>query len=255
MGIRDLFRWDPRARRGALLAKATLSPAGVVTGGALAVAGLAAGIALPWVIGAGVAAWLTSAVLHLRDPKLVSSLLAPQFDRDLSVLDAEHLRYMTAALRARDRFEASLRDLPDRDDFGGMRTRVTEALRRLYDSVVWSQRAATFLRSVDEQQLRNRLASLPSSSQVAEELAEQLEEVESIESRRNETLTRISATITGIETLGVKMASFALGSTAPGGLASHSEEVRRLRCDLDTYVDALAEVEESLHRELPPEPL
>ena len=60
--------------------------------------------------------------------------------------------------------------------------------------------------------------------------------------------------ITGIETLGVKMASFALGSTAPGGLASHSEELRRLREDLDSYVDALAEVERSLHRELPPEP-
>jgi hypothetical protein len=51
------------------------------------------------------------------------------------------------------------------------------------------------------------------------------------------------------------MASFALGSTAPGGLASHSDEVRQLREDLDTYVDALAEVEEALHRELPPEPL
>jgi hypothetical protein len=109
MGLRDLLRWDPRVRRGALLTKATLSPAGVVTGGAIAVAGIAAGIALPWVIGAGLAAWLTSVVLHLRDPKLVSSLLAPQFDRDLSVLDPEHLRYMTSALRARDRFEAAVR--------------------------------------------------------------------------------------------------------------------------------------------------
>jgi hypothetical protein len=255
MGLRDLFRWDPRVRRGTLLAKASLSPSGVVTGGALAAAGIAAGIALPWVIGAGIAAWLTSVVLHLRDPKLVSSLLAPQFDRDLSVLDAEHLRYMAAALRARDRFEAAVRDLPDKDDFGGMRARVTEALRRLYDSVVWSQRAAAFLRSVDEQQLRNRLASLPSGSPVAEELSEQLEEVESIGGRRNETLVRISATITGIETLGVKMASYDLGSTAPGGLAYHSDEVRQLREDLDTYVDALAEVERSLHQELPPEPL
>lgn len=254
MGIRDLLRWDARVRRGALLAKATLSPAGVVTAGALSAAGIAAGIALPWVIGAGVAAWLTSVVLHLRDPTLVSSMLAPQFDRDLSVLDAEHLRYMTAALRARDRFEAAVRDLPDREDFAGMRARVTEALRRLYDSVVWSQRAAVFLRSVDEGRLRARLASLPAGSEVGEELAEQLEEVDSVEGRRDETLARISATITGIETLGVKMASFALGSTAPGGLASHSDEVRRLREDLDTYVDALAEVERSLHQELPPEP-
>ncbi len=249
-----MLRWNPRMRRGALLAKATLSPAGIVSGGALAALGLVAGIALPWVVGAGVTAWLTSVVLHLRDPKLVSSLLAPQFDRDLGVLDAEHLRYMTAALRARDRFESAVGDLPDRDDFGGMRTRVTEALRRLYDSVVWSQRAAVFLRSVDEERLRMRLGSLPAGSPVAEELAEQLEEVESIGGRRDETLARISATITGIETLGVKMASFALGSTAPGGLASHSEEVRRLREDLDSYVDALAEVERSLHRELPPEP-
>jgi hypothetical protein len=253
MGIGDLLRWNPRVRRRALLARATLSPAGVVSGGAIAVAGLAAGIALPWVIGAGVAAWVTSVVLHLRDPKLVSSLLAPEFDRDLSVLDSEHLRYMTRALRARDRFDTEVRDLPDGGDFGGMRVRVTEALRRLYDSVVWSQRAAAFLRSVDEERLRMQLGSLPAGSPVAEELAEQLEEIDSIGSRRSEMLTRISATITGIETLGVKMASFALGSTAPGTLGSHGAEVRRLREELDTYVDALAEVEESLPRELPPQ--
>ena len=174
MGIGDLLRWDPRVRRSALLARATLSPAGLVSGGAIAAAGLAAGIALPWVIGAGIAAWLTSVVLHLRDPHLVSSLLAPQFDRDLSVLDQEHLQYMTQALRARDRFEAALGDVPGRGDFGGMRVRVTEALRRLYDSVVWAQRAGRFLGSVDEERLRMRLGSLPAGSAVAEELVEQL---------------------------------------------------------------------------------
>jgi hypothetical protein len=254
MGLADRLRWNPRARRSALLAKATLSPAGVVSGGVIAAAGLAAGIALPWVIGAGVAAWLTSVVLHLRDPELVSSLLAPQFDRDLSVLDTEHLRYMTQALRARDRFESAITDLPDSSDFAGMRTRVTEAIRRLYDSVRWAQRAAEFLRSVDDERLRMRLGSLPASSPVAEEIAEQLEEVESIETRRTETLARIAATTTGIETLGVKMASFALGSTAPGTVISHSAEVRRMREELDTYVDALAEVERSLPHELPPQP-
>lgn len=255
MGRGDLLRWNPGVRRGKLLARATLSPAGVVGGGVIAAAGIAAGIALPWVIGAGVAAWLTSVVLHLRDPRLVSALLAPQFDRDLSVLDGEHRPLMTQALRARDRFEAAVADLPDSSDFAGMRTRVTEATRRLYDSVRWAQRAAVFLRSVDEERLHMRLGSLPPDSPVAVEIAEQLEEVDAVEARRDETLARISATITGIETLGVKMASFALGSTAPGGVVSQASEVRRMREELDTYVDALAEVEESLPRELPPQPI
>jgi hypothetical protein len=254
MGIADLFRWDRRVRRAALLSRATLSPAGVVTGGAIAAGGLLLGIGLPWVIGAGVAAWLTSVVLHLRDPKLVSSLLAPQFDRDLSALDTEHLRHMTAALRARDRFEAAIADLPDQSGFGGMRTRVTEALRRLYDSVVWSQKAADFLRSVDQDRLRVRLKSAPAGSPLAEELDEQLAEIASIRDRREQTLARIATTITGIETLGVKMASFALGTSAPGQVASHSSEIRSLRKELDSYVDALAEVESALHQELPPQP-
>jgi hypothetical protein len=237
-----------------MLARATLSPAGIVSGGIMAGIGLAIGVGLPWVLGAAAAAWLTSIVLHLRDPGLVSRLLAPEFDRDLSALDEEHLRYMTNALAARDRFEAAAADLPDRDDFGGMRARVTEALRRLYDSVVWAQRAARFLESVNEDALRDRLVVLPRSSPIAEELREQLEEVDSIGDRRRETLARISATITGIETMAVKMASFALGSSAPGWDRTSAAEVRRMREELDSYVDALAEVEEQLPRELPPQP-
>ncbi len=248
---RGTLRWDPRVRRGALLARATLSPAGLLTGGGLAVLGLAAGIGLPWVIAAGAGAWLTSVVLHLRDPKLISSLLAPQFDRDLSVLDNEHLRYMTAALSARDRFEEAVDTLPDAAEFGGMQARVTEALRRLYDSVVWSQRAGSFLDSVDDQGLRDRLRGLPGESPVAAELEEQLEEVADVDRRRHETLARIATTITGLETLAVKMGSLALGSA--GVAPSGSDEVRQLRHELDAYVDGLAEIEQSL-RALPPQP-
>ena len=73
----------PPGSPGRILAKATVSPAGLVTGAALAALGLLTGVVtLPWAIGAGVAAWITSVILHLRDPKLVGSLLAPQFDRD-----------------------------------------------------------------------------------------------------------------------------------------------------------------------------
>lgn len=250
MGTRNRLRWDPRARRGAILARATLSPAGLVTAGVLAGVGLAAGIGVAWVVGAGVAAWLTSVVLHLRDPSLVSSLLTPQFDRDLSVLDDDHLPMMTAALSARDRFESAFDELPDRKDFTGMRVRVTEALRRLYDSVVWVQRADRFLESVDEQAIAARLSSLPPTSPLAEELSEQMEEIDSVRGRRQEVLGRISTTVTGIETLGVKVASLALGATAPGTAASQTGEIRRLRQELDSYIDALAEVENLL----PPQP-
>jgi hypothetical protein len=224
-------------------------------GGGLAGIGIAAGIGLPWVIAAAVVAWLTSVALHLRDPHLLSSLRAPEFDRDLSALDDEHLRYMTSALEARDRFEAALDDLPGRREFGGMRVRVTEALRRLYDSVAWSQRAARFLDSVDEQQLEERLEGLPDRSPVAEELVEQLEEVASIRTRRQEVLARISGTITGIETLGVKVGSLALGATAPGTVISQAGEIRQMRKELDTHIDALAEVESTLPEELPPQPI
>jgi len=247
------MRWNPRVRRGTLLAKATLSPAGMITGGLLAGLGIVLGIGIPWVIGAGIAAWVTSALLHLRDPKLVSALLEPHFDRDLSKLDAEHLRYMKAALSARDRFEAAVHDLPDGDDFGGMRTRVTEALRRMYDSVVWAQRAATFLKGVGESDLRRRRQAAAAGSHLAEELEEQIDEIENIRHRRDETVARIRTTVTGIETMAVKMGSFALGSAAPGRIASPDAEVRHLREELDTYVDALAEVERLLPEALPGE--
>jgi hypothetical protein len=251
MPLADRFRWNPRVRKGALLARATLSPWGLAAGGALAGIGLALDVGLPFVIAAAVAAWATSVVLHLRDPGLVSSLLAPEFDRDLSVLDEEHLGYMTSALAARDRFEAATADLPGKEQFGGMRTRVTEALRRMYDSVVWTQRADRFLGSVDTQGLERRLRAAGSTSAVAEELREQLAEIEHIRGRREETVSQISATIAGIETLAVKMGGLALDAAAPGRFGISAAEVRRLRQELDTYVDALAEVERSLPATLP----
>lgn len=245
MPLTDRFRWDPRVRRGALIARATLSPWGLVAGGALAAAGVALGIGIPFVVAAGVGAWVTSVVLHLRDPDLVSSLLEPQFDRDLSVLDTEHLGYMTAALAARDRFEAAVSDLPGREQFGGMRVRVTEALRRMYDSVVWTQRADRFLAAVDAGSLERRLQAARGSA-VADELREQLDEIEHIRGRREETVSQLAATVAGIETLAVKMGGLALDTAAPGRFGVSGAEVRRLRQELDAYVDALAEVEATL---------
>lgn len=245
------IRHDPRVRRGEILARATLSPAGLVSGAALAGLGLAVGIGWPFVAGAALAAWGTSAWLHLRDPKLASRLLEPQFERDLGVLDRDHRPLMTAALVARDRFEQSVAEVPDSGDFAGMRARVTEAVNRLYDSVVWAQRADRFLLSVDQDGLRQRLSSLPPGSSVAEELQEQLEEVNAVAARRSETLAKVHATTTGIETLAVKTASWALGSTAPGTVVTPLEDVRRLRQELDGYVEGLAEVEAELRRTLP----
>jgi hypothetical protein len=252
MPLSDRFRWNPRVRKGALLARATLSPWGVAAGGTLAGIGLATGIGLPFIISAGVVAWLTSVVLHLRDPELVRSLMAPEFDRDLGVLDEEHRAYMTAALAARDRFEAAVADLPGKDQFGGMRARVTEALRRMYDSVVWTQRADRFLATVDGATLERRLRAA-GGSVVAEELREQLEEMEHIRRRREETISQLTATTAGIETLAVKMGGLALDTAAPGRFGVSTIEVRRLREELDTYVDALAEVEKSLPAVIPEE--
>ena len=242
-----VLKYDPRVRRGALLLRATVSPAGLLTGGALAGIGLVSGIGLPFVIGAGVAAWLTSVFLHLRDPKLVSAVLEPQFDRDLTVLDGEHLQYMTAALHARDRFEDAATEVGGGEEFGGMRVRVTDALHRLYDSVVWSQRAAAFLAAVDAQGLVRRLRSLPENSPVAVEIGEQLEEVENIGARRNETLSRVAATVTGIETLAVKMGAAALGAQSADAA---TQDIRELRSQLDAYVDGLEEVERDLRSAL-----
>ncbi|MBM3695551.1 MAG: hypothetical protein FJW79_06425 [Actinobacteria bacterium] len=251
MPFLDRFRWNPRVRKGVLFARATLSPWGLAAGGALAGIGLALGIGLPFVIAAALAAWLTSAVLHLRDPALLSSLLAPEFDRDLAVLDEEHLAYMTAGLAARDRFEAAVDDLPGKEQFGGMRARVTEALRRMYDSAVWTQRADRFLATVDADALARRLRAAAKGSALAEELREQLEETEQIRARREETVSQLSATVAGIETLAVKMGGLALEATAPGRYGVSTTEVRRLRHELDTYVDALAEVERTLPATLP----
>jgi len=252
MKVPDRFRWNPRVRKGALFARATLSPWGLAAGGGLAGIGLALGVGLPFVIAAGVVAWATSAVLHLRDPALVSSLLAPEFDRDLGVLDDEHRAFLTAGLAARDRFEAAVADLPGRDQFGGMRARVTEALRRMYDSVVWTQRADRFLATVSPDGLERRLRAARGSA-VADELQAQLAEIEHIRARREETIAQLSATVAGIETLAVKMGGLALDSTAPGRYGVSTAEVRRLRQELDTYVDALAEVERTLPATIPEE--
>ena len=55
----------------------------------------------------------------------------------------------------------------------------------------------------------------------------------------------------GIETLAVKMGGLALDTAAPGQYGVSTAEVRRLREELDTYVDALAEVERTLPATIP----
>ncbi|HKZ25664.1 MAG TPA: hypothetical protein VJ398_07715, partial [Acidimicrobiia bacterium] len=115
------------------------------------------------------------------------------------------------------------------------------------DSVVWSQRAAAFLAAVDAQGLVRRLRSLPENSPVAVEIGEQLEEVENIGARRNETLSRVAATVTGIETLAVKMGAAALGAQSADAA---TQDIRELRSQLDAYVDGLEEVERDLRSAL-----
>ena len=245
------LRHDARVRRGKILAKATTSPAGLAAGGVLAAVGLATGVPAAWVAGAAAVAWLTSVVLHLRDPKLVSSLLAPDFDRDLGALDAEHRRYMLSGLEARERFESAVESLDDAEDFAGMKVRVSDALERLYDSLVWAQRAAGFLRSVNPESIRQRARAAGPGTRLAEELEAQLNEVGDIERRRAEILNRSAATVTGIETLGVKVGTLALESTAPGELG-HVDDVSRLRSELDGYLAGLEEIQDAL-RTLPPQ--
>lgn len=245
------IRHDKRVRRGTLLAKATTSPAGLVTGGVLAAVGLATGIAWPWVVGSALAAWVTSVVLHLRDPRLVSALLAPDFDRDLGALDQDHRRSMLSGLEARERFEAAVESLHDSENFAGMKVRVNDALERLYDSLLWAQRAADFLRVVDPSSVRDRIRAAGPGTRLAQELEAQLEEVGDIERRRNEILARSAATVTGIETLAVKVGSLALESSAPGELG-HADDVRQLRSELDGYLEGLEEIQDALHT-LPPQ--
>ncbi len=244
------MQYDPGVRRARILLKATLSPAGLGAGALVAVGGLAAGIGVPWIVGAGLAAWATSVVLHLRDRTLISDLLAPQFDRDIGRLDADHKRVIVSGLQAAERFDRAVATLPDAADFKGMRVRVTDALERLYDSLVWSQRAAAFLRAVDPDGIRARLGGLGEGSAVASELRAQLEEISEIEDRRRETMARSYATVTGIETLAVKVGSLSLESSAPG---DHANDVRDLRRELDGYLEGLEEIQQALQA-LPPQP-
>jgi hypothetical protein len=246
------IRYDTRVRRGKLLARATTSPAGLVAGGTLAAIGLASPLSWPWVAAAAVGAWLTSVALHMRDPKLVSALLAPDFNRDLGALDAEHRRYMVSGLQARDRFEQAVATLADAEDFGGMKVRVNDALERLYDSLVWAQRAAGFLRTVNPASIRDRAKAAGPGTRLSQELQAQLEEVEDVERRREEILARSAASITGIETLSVKVGTLALETSAPGDDLGHVDDVRQLRSELDGYLEGLEEIQDAL-KTLPPQ--
>jgi hypothetical protein len=243
------LRYNPKVRRGRVLAKATLSPTGIVVGGTLAAIGVAT-VGWPWAIGAALVGWGTSVVLHMRDPQLVSSLLAPDFDKDLGALDAEHRRYMLAGLEARDRFEAAAETVAS-DDFAGMKVRINDALERVYDSLLWAQRAGTFLRTVNPVSIRQRVQGAGPGTRLAQELEAQLAEVDDIERKRSEALSRTAATITGIETLAVKVGTLGLETTAPGDL-DHTDDIGQLRAELDGYLEGLDEIQQAL-RTLPPQ--
>ncbi|HKX74569.1 MAG TPA: hypothetical protein VJR05_04185 [Acidimicrobiia bacterium] len=242
----SVFRYSPATRRSRRLLRSMFSPAGVVATGGLIGAGLLLGVPVAFIAGAGVVGFVTSAILHLRDPKLAARMVAPEFDRDLSALDSDHLPLMVAALEARDRLEHAV-DAWSGGENEGLLARVTETLRRMYDTVLWLQRADRFLGSVDEKRLAARLASL-SEGPVQEELAAQLAEVTNIRQRRDEVAGRILATTTGIDTLALKAHSLALNTSGPG---QPTDEIRTLREELNAYTEGLEEVEHHLRQVLP----
>ena len=104
----------------------------------------------------------------------------------------------------------------------GLMARVTETLRRMYDSVVWVQRADRFLH-----RRRAPTARTPAepSGRTGSRRDRGSERGLSIR-RRDEVVSRILATTTGIDTLAVKAHSIALTSTGPDQTI---DEVRRLR--------------------------
>ncbi|CAN5139445.1 hypothetical protein BH18ACT5_BH18ACT5_12840 [soil metagenome] len=242
----SVFKYNPVARRGSKLLRAMFTPAGVVAAAGLVGGGLALGIAAPFVAGAAAVGFVVSAVLHLRDPKLQAALVAPEFDRDLSRLDSNHRPLMINGLEARDRLESAINEWQGGENEGLM-ARVTETLREIYDSVLWVQRADHFLASVDQRRLLDRLRSLPSGP-VREEMEAQAHEVGEIQNRREEVVSRIIATTTGIDTLAVKAHSLALTTSDPDQTI---DEVRQLRAELNAYAEGLEEIEEHLQQVVP----
>ncbi len=242
----SVFRYRPATRKSQRLLRSMFSPAGVVATGGLIGAGLLLGIPAAFIAGAGLVGFATSAILHLRDPRLAARMVAPEFDRDLSALDSEHLTLMVAALEARDRLEQAV-DTWSGGENEGLLARVTDTLRRLYDTVLWLQRADRFLSSVDDKSLSVRLSSLDPGP-VREELEAQLNEVTGIRQRRDEVAGRILATTTGIDTLALKAHSLALNTSGPG---EPTDEIRSLREELNAYTEGLTEVEHHLRQVLP----
>ena len=242
----SVFRYNPVTRKSQRLLRAMFRPAGVAATVGLVGAGVVLGIPAAFIAGAGAVGFVTSALLHLRDPKLAAKMVAPEFDRDLSALGTEHLPLMVHALEARDRLEQAMESWQGGENEGLM-ARVTETLRRMYDSVVWVQRADRFLGTVDERRLDGRLQNL-AAGPVREEIEAQIAEVSGIRRRRDEVVSRILATTTGIDTLAVKAHSIALTSTGPDQTI---DEVRRLREELNAYTAGLEEVQQHLRLALP----
>lgn len=242
----SVFRYNPVTRKGQKLLRAMFTPTGVVAAAGLVGGGLALGIAVPFVAGAAAVGFVVSALLHLRDPKLQAAMVAPEFDRDLTKLDSAHRPLMIQGLEARDRLESAIHEWQGGEN-EGLIARITETLRKIYDSVLWLQRADRFLTSVDQRQLLDRLRNLPAGP-VREEVEAQAQEVGNIQSRREEVLSRIIATTTGIDTLAVKAHSLALTTSDPDQTI---DEVRQLRAELNAYAEGLEEIEEHLQQVVP----
>ena len=225
-----------------------------MVGAGIAAVGIALGIGLPWVIGAGVVAWGTSAWTKFKDPTFVGALVGPEFSRNLSALEPEYRKVMVSGLEAKEHFEEAVSHLPDQeaDDFGGMRYRIISSLEKMYDSLMWAQRAGAFLRRARPDRLQARMEGLAEDSIVARDLRDQLDEITEIDRRRTETLARSTATITGIETLAVKVGSLALDISSPGETHGTQDDIRAMQAELDSYLTGLDEIQAALQT-LPPQ--
>ena len=69
----SVFRYNPVTRKSQRLLRAMFRPAGVVATVGLVGAGVVLGIPVAFIAGAGAVGFVTSALLHLRDPKLAAS--------------------------------------------------------------------------------------------------------------------------------------------------------------------------------------
>lgn len=235
LSFRDRFYTPPVAR-------ALLSPVGILLAGVVAAVAIVAGLSLPLAIALGVAAWAVRVLWAVPRPRRGERI-------DPFTLQEPWRRFVQEALQARNRFDEAVtrtRSGPLRDNLASVATRVEAAVEECWQIAKRGQTLDRARRRIDVADIDRQLAEV-TGGEAADPVADRVAESLRAQRATAERLDRvIEAAHTDLRMLDARLDEAVVRTIELSAQASTDASVAGLGADVDDLVTEMEALRQAM---------